>query len=231
MILTLKELADHLKVNERTILRMLKTGQVKGAKIGGQWRFNSQQIDGLFFPDSPPDPADGPSLPELSNPFAGIPLSRVMSTDRMLFDLKARTGEQVIAELVDPRMLNALIYDIQDLRDKCAARESLLSTGVGNGIAIPHPRDPVPTLRAPGIIVVGRSEPGIDFLAVDGQPVHLFFLLCCQKIELHLHLMGRLAHVLRQEGFVARCMECQTPADMLRLVMEMERREFLNGTR
>ena len=40
MILTLKELAEHLKVNERTILRMLKCGQIDGKKIGGQWRFN-----------------------------------------------------------------------------------------------------------------------------------------------------------------------------------------------
>ena len=50
MILTLKELADYLRVNERTILRMLKSGQIQGVKIGGQWRFNGSQIDQMFFP-------------------------------------------------------------------------------------------------------------------------------------------------------------------------------------
>ena len=51
MILTLKELANYLRVHERTVLRMLKAGQIKGTKIGGQWRFNGSQIDGLFFPE------------------------------------------------------------------------------------------------------------------------------------------------------------------------------------
>ncbi len=49
MILTLKELADYLRVNERTIIRMLKAGKIQGTKIGGQWRFNGSQIDQFFF--------------------------------------------------------------------------------------------------------------------------------------------------------------------------------------
>ena len=67
MILTLKELADYLRVNERTILRMLNTGQLKGTKIGGQWRFNSSQIDSLFFP------ADQGEANEVLNELAALP--------------------------------------------------------------------------------------------------------------------------------------------------------------
>jgi PTS system nitrogen regulatory IIA component len=103
----------------------------------------------------------------------------------------------------------------------------LLSTGVGNGVAIPHPRDPIATLKAPAVIVLGRSAKGIGFGAVDEKPVHLFFLLCCQNIEVHLHLMGQLAKLLRNTDFVAKCQECDTPTDVLRVVLEFERAHFL----
>jgi mannitol/fructose-specific phosphotransferase system IIA component (Ntr-type) len=79
----------------------------------------------------------------------------------------------------------------------------------------------------PAIVVFGRSARGVDFGAADGKPVHLFFLMCSQSIELHLHLMGRMARLLRHEGLVAQCSEAATPQDVIRLVMEAERSEFL----
>lgn len=229
MILTLRELAQMLRVNERTILRMLKSGQLQGAKIGGQWRFNSGQIDGLFFPGEPPrDTAEDIPLAELTRTQIGIPVSRVMSDTRMVLSLTGSDVESVIEELTNPRMLNPVLLDVSDLRAKCLAREELLSTGVGRGVALPHPRDPVTTLRAPAVIVFGRSTAGVQFKAADGKPVHLFFLMCSQSIELHLHLMGRMARLLRQDDFIAQCMACSTPQDVIRLVMEFERDEFLD---
>jgi excisionase family DNA binding protein len=228
MILTLRELAQMLRVNERTILRMLKSGQLQGAKIGGQWRFNSSQIDGLFFPgETPRESSEDIPLNELTRSHLGIPISRVMSDTRMVLSLTGHDAESVIEELTNPRMLNPVLLDVSDLRSKCVAREELLSTGVGRGVALPHPRDPVTTLRAPAVIVFGRSAEGIEFKAADGKPVHLFFLMCSQSIELHLHLMGRMARLLRQNDFIAQCMNCATPQDVMRLVMESERDEFL----
>jgi len=228
MILTLRELAQMLRVNERTILRMLKSGQLKGAKIGGQWRFNSSQIDGLFFPGEDAGDTDGEATLEvLSSSQIGIPVSRLMSESRVLMSLAARDVSGVIDELTSPRLLGPTVLDAKDLRAKCLAREKLLSTGIGNGVAIPHPRDPITTLRAPALVVFGRAESGIDFGAADGKPVNLFFLVCSQSIELHLHLMGRMARILRHTGFVAECGKAAMPQDIIRLVMEAERSDFL----
>lgn len=228
MILTLRELADYLRVNERTILRMLKTGQVQGAKIGGQWRFNSSQIDGLFFPEEGAEVEGEESLGNLARSYLSIPVSRMMAEDRMVMDMKATQVNEAIEELTPCELLGKLVMEVESLRAKCLAREQLLSTGVGNGVAIPHPRDPVVTLKAPAMIVFGRSGQGIDFGAVDGKPVHLFFLLCCQNIEIHLHLMGRMAKLLRNRDFLAQCQSCENPADVLRVVLEFERSEFLH---
>jgi excisionase family DNA binding protein len=229
MILTLKELADYLRVNERTVLRMLKTGQIQGAKIGGQWRFNGSQIDSLFFPNTPPD-ADAVPLATLTRTHIGIPVSRVMSADRMVPDMRADTVESAIEELTAHSLWNAVLMDVSELRQKCIAREGLLSTGVGHGVAIPHPRDPLPTLRAPAAIAFGRSRNGINFNAADGKPVHVFFLLCCQNIEVHLHILGRLANLLQRDGFIQACSQCETPEDVLRVIMEGERADFFKNS-
>ncbi|MGI5924830.1 MAG: PTS transporter subunit EIIA [Lentisphaerae bacterium] len=227
MILTLKELAEYLRVNERTILRMLKTGQIQGAKIGGQWRFNGGQIDRLFFPNSPPGEEDVP-LHALTQSQIDIPISRMLNEDRINLDLQAGSVEEVISELVMPKVFSTLVLDINDLREKCLARENILSTGVGNGIAVPHPRDPIPTLRAPGCVIVGRSSKGVDYKAVDGKPVKLFFLLCSQNIELHLHMMGCMARMLVNQDFVQECFEAKEKSDVIKAVMEFERADFLN---
>ncbi len=224
MILTLKELAEYLRVNERTILRMLKSGQIQGVKIGGQWRFNGSQIDQLFFPPNKPSGPDVVPLTEFTQPNIPMPISRLLREDRAILDMKAKSLEGVLQELSDPFAKKTLILDIQDLRNRLLAREKLLSTGIGGGIAIPHPRDPIPTLREPAIVIFGRSKAGVDFQAPDKKPVRLFFLLACQNIELHLHLMGALARLLQDAAFTDGCLAAATGEDVVRLALEAEGR-------
>ncbi|MBQ7651171.1 MAG: PTS sugar transporter subunit IIA [Victivallales bacterium] len=243
MLLTQKELAERLKVSERTIQRMRNSGQIHGEKVGGQWRFNSKDIDNLYFPrDNTTE--DAVPLSELTRSLVEVPISRMISEDRIFMDMKATTMEEAIDELVSPRIFTKLVLDINDLRNKCLQREKLLNTGVGNGVAIPHPRDPISTLQTSGCIVIGRSKAGIDYSnkdfdtaaqkcePLDGKPVHLFFLICVQTIELHLHLMGKIATLVRYEGF---CKICNNPkskaSDIIRAIMERERAEFMNEER
>lgn len=228
MILTLKELSQHLKVDERTILRMIKNKQIEGRKIGGQWRFNGSQIDKVFFPAA--STSSDEFLTDLPRTQIGIPVSRTLSTARMIMDLKATDRDSVIEELTSPRLFNSLVLDTRDLQEKCLAREELCSTAVGNGIAVPHPRDPISTLQAPGCITFGLSKKGIDFKAPDGKPVHLFFLVCSQNIDLHLHLMGTLARILKDEAFVEKCRQANEPEDVFKAVLEQERNNFLRPT-
>ncbi len=223
MILTLKELAEYLKVNERTILRMHESGQIQGVKIGGQWRFNGSQIDKMFFPDG--KASETYTLPKSH---IGIPVSRTMDVSRVLLNLHSDCVEDVIEELTHAKIFNNLVLDIRDLQDKCLARERILSTAVGNGIAVPHPRDPIPTLQMPCCVVYGYSKAGINFNAPDGKPVHFFFLHCSQNIELHLHLMSSLAHLLKEPEFIKNCEKAKEPEDVIKAVMEQERTSFLD---
>ena len=123
MILTLKELAEYLRVNERTIMRMRDQGKIEGVKIGGQWRFNGSEIDKLFFPQNDVDAAkdvekDEP-LSALSHPVMGIPLSRVMHENRILLNLNATDRDSLINEMTSARMMYGLVLDASDIRKKC----------------------------------------------------------------------------------------------------------------
>ncbi|MBP5640211.1 MAG: PTS sugar transporter subunit IIA [Victivallales bacterium] len=227
MILTLKELAEHLKVNERTILRMKDNGQIEGTKIGGQWRFNGSQIDKIFFPSSVSS-EESPMVNEITRAQTGFPVSRTMNVNRMFMNLKSTDPESVIEELTSPHIFNELVLDVRDLQEKCQAREHLCSTAVGKGIAVPHPRDPISTLQIPGCIVYGYSKKGIEFGAADNKPVHMFFLLCSQNIDLHLHLMSALANLLKDDSFIKTCMKSTAPEEIYKAVMEHERASFLN---
>jgi PTS system nitrogen regulatory IIA component len=81
------------------------------------------------------------------------------------------------------------------------AREGLASTGIGDGIAIPHVRNPIVLHVARPTITLCFPEVPVDFGAMDGQPVRALFTLVSPTVRSHLHLLTRLAFALRDEGF------------------------------
>lgn len=228
MILTLKELASYLRVNERTILRMQKAGQIQGLKVGGQWRFNGSQIDNLFFPDHAlSDPSSAVPLKEFMPKDISVPVSRLLRENRILLDLTGTTGAAVIDEMVDVIQREALCLDPAILRQAIHARERLLSTGVGCGVAIPHPREPFTGLREATAMVVGRSGAGVEFGAADGQPVHLFFLTVSQTIQSHLNSLGRLASLCLDREALENLKHASSAEEFIRLVVKSERDNFI----
>lgn len=233
MILTLKELAETLKVTERTVMRMLQSGQLRGVKIGGQWRFNGSEIDRLFFPDSEGAAAatgeDAVSLTDLVRRDIHIPISRVMNEKRIILDLEASKRDDVINALAAILMRDGLILDVTELRRRLLDREKLLSTGIGNGVAIPHPRDPLTELNASAVIVLARCPNGVKYNALDGKPVKLFFMLCCENIEMHLHMMGQLARLLQDEQVIPELLAAETEQAALRVIMQHEQATMLDA--
>jgi len=83
------------------------------------------------------------------------------------------------------------------------SRESLGSTGIGEGIAVPHVRNPI-VLHAsrPSATLCFLAHP-VDFASLDGVPVHTLFTLITPNVRSHLHLLARLAHALRTPAFRA----------------------------
>lgn len=92
--------------------------------------------------------------------------------------------------------------DKPHLIQRLEEREALTSTGIGNGIAIPHPREPESLgLQIPAVAACFLSAP-IDYHALDGRPVSILFMLLSPSVQTHLRILSRLSFCLRQETFV-----------------------------
>jgi PTS system nitrogen regulatory IIA component len=89
-----------------------------------------------------------------------------------------------------------LLYDGQGLLQAVEERESLCSTALPNGVAIPHPRQPMPYASAEPLICVARASRGIGFGAPKGELSRIFFLICCHDDRYHLHVLARLMRIV-----------------------------------
>ena len=114
-------------------------------------------------------------------------------------DLKAETKEEALTELVDLLLSQDKMQDKEILLEMLRQRESLGSTGIGKGIAIPHGR----TLTVSKLIIVfGKSEKGIQFDAVDGEPARLIFMIIApyqDRKNLYLVVLGKLSELMRKK--------------------------------
>ena len=134
------------------------------------------------------------------------------------FDLQATDKDSVLAELV--RLLGVDSRAADTLLRVLHRRESLGSTGMGRGIAIPHCRSLVASrLR----LAYGRSQPGLEFQAIDGKPVHHLFLIVAPPLEIsnqYLPVLGRIAQIAKEPDVPERLASLSQPDEFFRLLEE-----------
>ena len=109
----------------------------------------------------------------------------MFSKERVNFDLKSSSKNQVIDELIDILVADGKINDKEKFREAVLAREKEFSTGIGMGIAIPHGKS---SAVIEASMVFGKSEKGIDYQSMDDEPAHLFFLIAVPNDSNDVHL-------------------------------------------
>jgi mannitol/fructose-specific phosphotransferase system IIA component (Ntr-type) len=160
--------------------------------------------------------------PSAATAASAVTVAGAMNPTRIRLNLAGTSKEAVLRELamlvVDPRRKR----DVDTLVKALKAREKLCSTCVDEGVAIPHSRNAIVGLVKQPVIAYGRHA-GIDFGALDGQPVQHFFLLCAPNVRQHLQLLARLARMIHLPAFRDGLLAAQTPEDVLALVRQNER--------
>lgn len=141
-----------------------------------------------------------------------------LAPDAIKLDLVATTREEVLRELV--ALLDVSDADADTLQRVLLRREEIGSTGVGRGIAIPHCRSlVVETVR----LAFGRHPGGLNYAAIDGRPVHHFFLIVAPPLEisnLYLPILGRIAQFAKDLDLPERLMQLTSPDELLGLLDE-----------
>lgn len=142
----------------------------------------------------------------------------VLDKATILVDLKARDKIGILNELVAPTARITGI-DPNDMVRVLMERERLGSTGIGDGIGIPHGK-----LKKLDRLVLGfgLSRKGVDFESIDGRPTHLFFLLITPEhaTDLHLKLLARVSRMLKKESLKQRLMNVHDADEVIAIISE-----------
>jgi len=129
-------------------------------------------------------------------------------------ELRARTKDGVLKELAEHLAKDREVHDARLLLEMLKKRESLGSTAIGSGVAVPHGR----TLAIANIkVLFARHSKGVDFDAPDEEPVHLFFLIVAPPVDRnneYLPLLGRIAELVREAPIRRKLLDVRTYADL-----------------
>lgn len=206
-ILTIKEVAEHLQVSERTVSDWAQKGEIPCGKLGNSWRFKRIEVERWL------DKKLVGNKRESETP--AIAIEDVLTKERVLF-LDASVKREVLNVLIDGLAQTPEIVDRDELASEIFHREELMSTGIGLGVAIPHVR--LPSLNKM-IMSAALLRSGLDdYDSLDGQPVQLVFMIAAgnhQHAE-YLRLLSSLANLVKKEAVRQQLIDSISPEDFFR---------------
>ena len=201
MKLPMKTVAGGLNLPVSTIDRWIRQGRIPIQRSGIDVVFSHAALEKWAATHNLPFSLNGSQANDLP-PEALESLVTAMQRGKGCHRVAGTDAAAVLRSAVD--CIDFLSKDIRDeLFEKLIEREGLASTGIGNGIAIPHPRDPLSRPPETPVLATCFLEKPIDFNAIDDQPVSIFFLLISPTVKHHLHLLSRLSFCIRDKAFVA----------------------------
>ncbi|BDG32361.1 PTS fructose transporter subunit IIABC [Parageobacillus thermoglucosidasius] len=151
-------------------------------------------------------------------------ITDLLTKETMILHLQAKTKEEVIDELVAKLQEAGILRDAQAFKEAIFAREAQSTTGVGDGIAIPHAK--TAAVKRPAV-AFGRSDSGIDYDALDGKPSRLFFMIAAPEgaDNTHLEALARLSAMLMDSSFRLRVESASSEEEIIQLIAEKEEEE------
>jgi len=220
MKVTVRDAARLLNVSEKSIYRWIKQGVIPAYQINDQYRFNRAEllewatsrkinVSPEIFAEPEGGETPAPTLGEALR--AGGVHYRIGGTDKASV-LQAVVDTMKLPEEVDREFLYQVLL----------AREALGSTGIGEGIAIPHVRNPIVLHLSRPMVTLCFLEKPIDFGALDGRPVATLFTLISPTVRAHLHLFSRLGFALRDAAFKASVLRQASREEILEALKRAE---------
>lgn len=148
-------------------------------------------------------------------------LTEILKPQNIRLPMAAKNKNEAIAELVNLLAANGEVSDGKKVLDSVLEREATRTTGIGNGLAIPHGKcSGVDHL----VMAIGRPATPIDFQAIDGRPVNLIWLLASppDKTGPHIHALARISRLMTIDKFRQSLAAAQTPQELYDAIVQQE---------
>ncbi len=199
MKLTVRDVSEMLDVSEKTVYRWLNERKLPGYRMSGQYRFSRAEVLEWATANKLNVPLGALQESEHSD----LPLPTLLDAIQLggiFYRIGGSDRESALRSAVEVVRLPDEV-DRGFLLQVLLAREELASTGIGDGVAIPHSRYPIVLHVNKPLVSLCFLEKPIDFGALDGEPVHALFTMISSSMRAHLHLLSRLSFALRDVEF------------------------------
>jgi len=202
-LMTTKQIAVYLKMDEQSVSKLIHSGQIQAKKIGRQWQVNKEALNENLGMQIGELHSDILASLEKNNKKAVIKIMPLLKAENVIFNFSPFNKNQALKALINTAVRNKGITPKQGEKLLYAVieRERLCSTAIGEGVAIPHPRYAVTTKLKKPLIILGICKNGMDFESIDGRPTQLIFLISAPNDNTHLKLLARLSRLLRDKRF------------------------------
>jgi len=220
MNLSVRDAARLLNTSEREVYRWIREGSIPHQRVGDRYRFHrAELLEWATSRGIRVAPSEF-QAPDAANGTATASFSDALERGGVYYAVSGADPSEVLRAIVERMPIEPA--DREEMVDFLLAREALGSTGVGEGIAIPHARNPVVLHVEHPLVTLCFLEKPVDFEAVDGKPVHTVFTLVTRTIRSHLYLLSRISASLHDAEF-KRVVGARAPAD--RILAEARRVE------
>jgi len=224
-----RKAAAYLHLDIRKVVKLAARGQIPCRKVAGKFVFHKGDLDHWVETQMPElDKGRLAGIERGVKAHHGMPEKELevwplIPPGGIAVPLAARTRDGVIRDLVGLAEQNELVVSREDLIAEVLKREELCSTALAPGVALPHPRRPLPYDIAASFVVVGLTASGIPFGAEDGSQTRLFFLICCKDERTHVHVLARLARMLYDRASVEELLASESADHLRRLLLAREK--------
>lgn len=205
----IQRLAAYLHLDAAQVARLADRGKLPGRKVAGQWRFAQGDIHhwledriGLSGDEELQEmevflrPAAGHLQPPGS-------ISTQLPLAAIEVPLAAKTRNSVITSMTEVAARTGLLWDPQKMIAAVRAREDMHPTALENGVALMHPRRPMPGILGEAFLAFGRTDKAIPFGGTSGLLTDLFFLICSIDDRGHLQTLARLSRLIGDPELLA----------------------------
>ena len=224
-------LARYLCLSPAQVAKLAERGQLPARRIGGEWRFSEAEVHHWL-----EDRLGGGGDAEVShvenilNSSLGkqqeITIASLLLPEAIALPLPARTKASVITCMVELAGETGYLWDLARMEDAVRAREQLHSTALEFGVALLHPRRPLPDILAQSFIALGRTSSGIPFGDERGSLTDAFFLLCSLDDATHLRMLARLSRLFLEKDLLATIRAATNPSELCEQIAAIEARVF-----
>ena len=197
MELKLREVSQLLSVPEKTVLEWVRERKLRAYKIYNQYRFNRDELNEWILKGKIPVSDEVFQKVETSVP---VSLTKLVSRGGICFNIEGSDVRGVLASAVRAIQLPD-DADRDEILSSLLDREELMTTGLGEGIALPHPRNPILADVSSESVSICMLEHPVDFNAIDGLPVHTMMIILSANPRRHLDILSKVSFLCRQHDF------------------------------